>query len=182
MQISRDAISRMAQLIGWLSSMGFSDSDTNDPGSAAWRLVEPYVEQVSIYDGPAKFLSGIATLPKAAQHLYAVWWCDSEICNGGLHQFFSNSTGVLAPEAVEGYRAVNLLECADLVLAAIDKFGPSFPRERVERKAALQSLKLPGKARKEWDPFYDLDVRYYAARDRAGYDNVIDTFARRNAR
>ncbi|WP_369973953.1 DUF4375 domain-containing protein [Polaromonas sp. SP1] len=33
-----------------------------------------------------------------SRHLFAVHWCQSEICNGGFMQFFANSTGVLAPE------------------------------------------------------------------------------------
>jgi hypothetical protein len=152
-------------------------------GDAAWRVIEPYWEAVSIYDGPIAFLQGFERLPEPARHLLAVWWCDSEVCNGGFHQFFFNSTGVLAPEALEGFRATGLSEFADFVEAAMGKFEEPYPRDRKTRHAALRAIQLPGEKRKEWDPFYDLDDRYYAAKGREGRDGFyqrLDDFARRH--
>ena len=151
-------------------------------GAEAWRLIEPHWKAVSIYDGPIVFLDGFEKLPVTARHLFAVWRCDSEVCNGGFHQFFSNSTGVLAPEALEGFQAAGLDECAKLAEAAIGKFGHPFPRDREARRAALRSIQLPGEKREEWDPFYDLDGRYYAAKKRESFYQKLDDFARRHAR
>jgi hypothetical protein len=137
---------------------------------------------VNICDGPLVFLDGFEKLPEAAGHLLAVWLCDAEVCNGGFHQFFFNSTGVLAPEAAEGYRAAGLAECADLVEAAIARFDEPYPRNRAARQAVLETLKRPGKKRAEWDPFGELDDRYFAARDRLGFHRTIDEYARRSAR
>ena len=71
------------------------------PPDSYWRLLEPIWDSVSIYDGPKTFLRQYRRLPRAVGHLFAAHWCQSEICNGGFHQFFGNSTGVLAPEAME---------------------------------------------------------------------------------
>lgn len=162
--------------------MAESSLNSDRPGAAAWRLIEPHWEAVSIYDGPIVFQEGFEKLPEPARHLFAVWWCDSEICNGGFHQFFSNSTGVLAPEALKGFRAIGLQECAELVEAAIDKFHTSYPRDRGVRHAALQAIELPGEKREQWDPFYDLDDKYYAAKERENFEGRLDEFARRHAR
>jgi hypothetical protein len=162
--------------------MSTTDPNAEETGRAAWRVIEPFLDTVSIHDGPVRFLSDIAALPIAAQHLFVVLWCDHEVCNGGLNQFFSNSTGVLAPEAVTGFAAVGVIECGKLVQAAIDQFGPSYPRERVERQGALETLRRPGKARSQWDPFGDLDEQYYAERKQADLEAVLDQFAARNAR
>jgi hypothetical protein len=162
--------------------MATSDPNTDEPGRAAWRVIEPYLDAVEIHDAPERFLRDLAPLPITAQHLFAVSWCDQEICNGGLYQFFSNSTGVLAPEAMAGYRAVGLVDCANMVQAAFDQFHPSYPRGRSERQAILQALMLPGKTRKEWDPFCNFDRQYYVAKDRADFENALDRFAARNAR
>ena len=156
--------------------------NSDQRGAAAWRLIEPHWEAVSIYDGPIVFLDGLERLTEAARHLFAIWWCDSEVCNGGFHQFFSNSTGVLAPEALEGLRAIGLRECADLLEAATDKFHTPYPRDREARHAALQAIELPGEKREQWDPFYELDDRYYAAREREKIDERLDDYARRHAR
>lgn len=81
------------------------------PSSAAgedrtsyWRLVEPIWDTVSIYHGPKAFLEQFEAAPEASRTLFAAHWCQSEIDNGGLYQFFCNSTGVLALEAAEAFR------------------------------------------------------------------------------
>lgn len=163
-------------------SLTTPEAKEDRPGTTAWRVIEPYCEAVSIYDGRAVFLRGFEQLPEPTRHLLAVWWCDAEVCNGGFHQFFSNFTGVLAPEAAQGFRAVGLAECADLLENAMVKFGEPYPRDRAARRAALEALKRPGQKRSEWDPFGELDKRYYAARDRLGFERTIDDYARRSAR
>ena len=72
------------------------------PGDLYWSLVEPHWERISIYDGGATFLRQFLTTPVRSRHLFAAHWCMSEVYNGGFHQFFHNSTGVLAPEAAAG--------------------------------------------------------------------------------
>jgi hypothetical protein len=44
--------------------------------------------------------------------LYAAHWCISNVDNGGLLQFFWNSTGILAPEAREGFTIAGLKDLA----------------------------------------------------------------------
>jgi hypothetical protein len=162
--------------------MATSETNADRPGATAWRAIEPYWDIVNIYDGAANFLESLEAVPIQVRHLLAVWWADSEICNGGFHQLFSNSTGVLAPEAAEGFRAVGLEECFRIVRAAIERFGTEYPRDRVMRDAALQTLLLPGQRRQEWDPFTLLDEEYYAARHNSAFDEHIDAYARTHAR
>jgi hypothetical protein len=154
------------------------EANQDEPLAVAWERIEPYWDAVSIYNGPTVFLDAFRQVPEPARHHFAVWWCDSEVCNGGFHQFFYNSTGVLAPEALEGFRAIGLAECAKLVEAAINKFGSKYPRDREERHSALQAIELPGRERMQWDPFYDLDERYYAAKEVERFDERLDEFAR----
>jgi hypothetical protein len=114
--------------------------------------------------------------------LFAVLWCDPEVCNGGFHQFFSNPTGILAPEAAAGFRAVGLHECAELLDLAIRQFGEPYPRDQSARDNRLQALERPGEERRDWDPFYELDDLYYAAREQSRFSDRVDEFALRNAR
>lgn len=158
--------------------MTIEESNADQPGGAARRIVDPYLNTVSIHDGPARFLEDFAKLPQAARHIFAVLWCDHEVCNGGLHQFFSNSTGVLAPEAVSGFRAMNLACLGELVETAMQQLGSPYPRDRGTRQDALRLLRRPGKSRDDWDPFGNLDEKYYASRDRADFDAALDLFAR----
>lgn len=154
------------------------ESTGDRPGLVAWRMIEAYSEAVSIYDGASTFLNGFEKVPIPARHLLAVRWCDYEVCNGGFHQFFHNSTGVLAPEALEGFRTIGLNECADLLEAAMSKFGKLYPRDRAARQTSLRLLQRPGKQREESDPFYDLDERYHAAKKQSQFHRRLDDYAR----
>lgn len=51
--------------------------------------------------------------------MFAAHFCQSEICNGGLGQFFGNSTGGLAPEAVEGFREIGQAQVAALIASGL---------------------------------------------------------------
>jgi hypothetical protein len=129
-----------------------------------WNLVEPYWEAVNIYDGPSDFARTFREVPPSVQPLIAAHWCESEVSNGGLHQFFSNSTGVLAPEAAQAFRVLGVDLLATVLEEAMAFFGPNYPRDQDERCAALPEP--DGRPREEWDPFFALDERFYEA---AGY-------------
>lgn len=98
-----------------------------------WDVVEPYWEAVDIYADPEEFLRTLAPVPSANALLLAAHWCQSEIRNGGFHQFFTNPTGVLAPEALDGFAAIGRPDLASLLREAMSYFGAPYPRERVVR-------------------------------------------------
>jgi hypothetical protein len=62
-----------------------------------WDLVEPIWDEISIYDGAEQFLQDFEKTDERPGILFAAHWTQSEVMNGGLGQFFNNSTGVLAP-------------------------------------------------------------------------------------
>jgi hypothetical protein len=95
-----------------------------------WELVEPYWDAVSLHGGAEKFIQQFAAMPMASQHLYATHWTQSEVQNGGLGQFFGNCTGILAPEALEGFRALGMPQAAAALADAMELFGDPYPRER----------------------------------------------------
>jgi len=142
------------------------------------RVLESAWRSISIYDGPEIFLRQFRAFRPEIGHLLAAQWCQSEVCNGGFHQFFTNSTGVLAPEALDGFRALGLNEWAGLLEEAMRFFGESYPRDREERQAKLSGVR--GEKREEWDPFDDLDHRFYQCLrvGRGGFERVADEYAR----
>ena len=89
-----------------------------------WSLVEPVWLPLnrSWDDGPEEFVRRFRSIRPEIAHLYAAHWCQSEVCNGGLHQFFSNTTGLLAPEALEGFRAIGASEWAEILAEAMKVF------------------------------------------------------------
>ncbi|MBI2262602.1 MAG: DUF4375 domain-containing protein [Caulobacterales bacterium] len=102
-----------------------------------WRLIEPYWEKISIYDGPKRFLREFERAPQAVQPLFATHWLQSEVCNGGFGQFFDNSTGVLAPEAAAGFVTIGMPKTSAFVSELIGGFGAVYPRDQDQRWDAL---------------------------------------------
>jgi len=108
-----------------------------DSARAYWDRVDPLVEAINIYDGPEAFLTSIAPVPRGATLIYAADFCLYEIQNGGLLQFFANSTGVLAPEAIDGFAVIGMPNLAAIVGSAIAFLGTPYPRDIEVRAKAL---------------------------------------------
>jgi Domain of unknown function (DUF4375) len=115
-----------------------------EPGEVYWSLVEPFWGKISIYDGAEQFLRQFRALPKHVGHLFAGHWCQSEVCNGGFHQFFWNPTGILAPEALQAYQAIGIPVWAAIVKEAMQylvnrtlasNLTAPFPSEYLARSA-----------------------------------------------
>ena len=105
-----------------------------------WRYVEPIWDTVSIYDGGDVFLKQFSQATEKQKTLFAAHWTQSEIRNGGLGQFFSNPTGVLAPEAVAAFRELGMPNCADTLNKAMKFFGKTYPRDRSIRESVLEEF------------------------------------------
>jgi hypothetical protein len=126
------------------------------PGDAYWEKIEPIWKEISIYDGEETFLEQLGWVQPKIGDLFAAHWCQSEVRNGGFHQFFMNSTGVLAPEAAAGFRAIGMPRSAAIVTEAMGFFATPYPRDRQARQEALDG---------EPDPFSQLDERFYELLD-----------------
>ena len=69
-------------------------------------------------------------LGPSATVLYDVSWFWGEIINGGLSQFFSNSSGNRAHESLVGLRQIGANLCVELLEMALTVF-PDIPRRRI---------------------------------------------------
>src|SRR5207237_7122921 len=98
-----------------------------------WDHIKQPFKAVSIYDGADVFLREFSRLPIHVGDLLATHWTLSEISNGGLHQFFLNPTGVLAPEAAQGLDRMGLTDVAVLLRRAMARFDETYPRKQGER-------------------------------------------------
>ncbi len=148
-----------------------SEQRNRDSGEQWWGLAEPICNEMEIHEGPEEFARRFARVPRPAGLLYAAHFCQSEVCNGGLFQFFSNSTGVLAPEAIEGFKAIGQDIVAEAIQEACCLFGEPFPRERLLRQSklkAIDSLLLNS-----------LDKKFYEniASENGGFEAAADSYA-----
>lgn len=105
-----------------------------------WRYVEPVWDSINIYEGADIFLKDFTIASEKQKVLFASHWAQSEIMNGGLGQFFLNSTGVLAPEAVEGFNSIGMKNCASTLQEAMKFFGDKYPRDRSLREDVFEDF------------------------------------------
>ena len=88
------------------------------------RVVIPMWERVDMHLGkdPAQVQDILSGLSVGERAIHAVHRCAGEVANGGFWQYFGNSTGILAYEAVRGFQLVGALEYAELLEKAIARF------------------------------------------------------------
>ena len=147
-----------------------------------WDLVAPIWDTVSIYDGGDTFLKQYNASPEASRILFSAHWTQSEVRNGGFDQYFSNSTGVLAPEAVSAFRALGMPMSATAIEHAMAFFDSPYPRERSEREDALEAA-FEASDDDEYDPFGDLNDSFFELLDteNGGFEEAADKYAEANA-
>lgn len=104
--------------------------------------------------------SGLSSLTGPERVLFSVWGAAGQIENGGFDQFFYNSSGDYAAEAVEAFRAIGAVAKAAVIARALALFpNAAPPRDRDERIGALDALT----ARAGEDVFESLDEAFYAS-------------------
>lgn len=130
------------------------------------EVMEPVRWRANIYDGPLQYEASLAGFSCEQRWLFAVDWYQAEVNNGGHDQFYSNSTGLVWPDALAGLHAIGAEEAAALLQESADRLGGSPSLSREERGADLARLA---------PDFNDLDTRFYALGE---LDAPMKTFMR----
>ena len=106
-----------------------------------WTINEPAYWTINIYSSYDDYLESAKGFTVEQRYLNAICWYFAEVNNGGHHQFFYNSTGIVWEDALAGLRLFKMDILADNLQSVIDYFGGSVPFNREERWTIL----------KEWD-------------------------------
>ena len=106
-----------------------------------WTINEPAYWTINIYGSYDNYLESAKGFTVEQRYLNAICWYFAEVNNGGHHQFFYNSTGIVWEDALAGLRLFKMDILADNLQSVIDYFGGSVPFDREERWTIL----------KDWD-------------------------------
>ncbi|RRD93609.1 DUF4375 domain-containing protein [Clostridiales bacterium COT073_COT-073] len=106
----------------------------------SWEIIEPVYNTVNIYDSYEEYLESAKTFTLEQRYLLAITWYFMEVNNGGHHQFFFNSTGIVWEDAINGFQLFDMKEYANNFMKVIDYFGGNIPFDRKERWDLLQKL------------------------------------------
>jgi hypothetical protein len=63
----------------------------------------------------------VTALPIAIQDVFNTWVLENEVANGGFNQYFWNSSGQFAEEAVEGLKRIGAPKHSALLLTAMER-------------------------------------------------------------
>ncbi|WP_394840297.1 DMP19 family protein [Pendulispora rubella] len=98
-------------------------------------------QSVEIHGDYDDLRAGLILATPGQVAVFAVRWCDHEVCNGGFHQLFYNSTGILFPEAVQGLQQIGATDYASFFSQAASLLpSADVPRDRDERIRLLERV------------------------------------------
>jgi hypothetical protein len=124
-------------------------------------LNQALVRRINIWDKPdGEVAAQLAALPKEQRTLFAMEIFNSEFSNGGVHQFFFNSSGALAPEVYDAFLELGLERQAAIYKRALDMFPGKYPRDMQKRRDKFFAEKWGAwdeRLQKLTDEFYELD-------------------------
>jgi hypothetical protein len=141
-----------------------------------WEVLEPYFENIDIYDGPEQFLTSVSDVPRLAVLLYAAHMTSSEVHNGGFLQLFWNNTGVIVPDAIEAFHAMEMPTLATLTAEAALLLGAQYPLDRNDRWDAL--LVESGRSEDALKKIFEEQSNLYLAFQEATIDLPLDRLNR----
>ena len=104
----------------------------------------------------------LESLPKPVQHVAAVMQFKGEVENGGISQYFFNTSGNHWPVALEAFRAMGAAACEDILKKATEFAGPGGASTDRERRIQAYA-RLSDQKEKYLD---DLSTRFYKDEDR----------------
>jgi hypothetical protein len=87
-----------------------------------------------------------------------IWELESEVNNGGFHQYFYNSSGALAPNVVSALKTLGAEDTVDIVQRALNAVGNAITSwsDDAARQASINRLSSAARQTLE-----NLDQEYY---------------------
>jgi hypothetical protein len=105
---------------------------------------------------------GLEALTPSERWMYALTWLCIETNGGGLHQFFFNSAGQFAADAVLGLDTVSASKSANILRQAIALFPRGHvPTDLEDRRLVMDEL--PEDV--EWDRLSELTQEFWKANE-----------------
>ncbi|UTC64613.1 DMP19 family protein [Treponema sp. OMZ 788] len=111
----------------------------------SWDICEPLWFIINIYEGYEDYIKSAENFTLEQRYLFAITWYFAEVNNGGHHQFFYNSTGIVWEDVLNGFKHFKMPEFAANFRKVIDYCGGSISLDREERWNMLESLEEKNK-------------------------------------
>jgi hypothetical protein len=137
------------------------------------KVIDPVWWLANFYDDPDAYEESLKRFSKSQRLIWAMLWYISEVNNGGHGQFYSNSTGMVWRDALEGFEVLGVSEIAALLLESALRMGGSPSLDRAVREQQLEEIN---------PSFDDLDDQFYKLENSSDIDldTIMIEFIRAN--
>lgn len=120
------------------------------------------------------FGDNLGKLTEPQKNFYFNQNLEREINNGGLNQYFFNSSGDFAHETINSLKVIGANKTADILQKAIDQFpNKEVPKDRAARQVVLE--KIEGTSNAVWE---ELDQKFFVYQD--NLNNLNIDYVKRN--
>ena len=106
----------------------------------SWDICDPMFNMINGCEGYDKYLKTSERFTLEQRYLCAIHWYFGEVINGGHHQFFYNSTGIVWEDVLNGFKHFEMPEFAANFQKVIDYCGGRISFAREERWDMLEIL------------------------------------------
>ena len=105
-----------------------------------WKIEDElsFVIEMGSYIGKiCEYGDNMNALNENQRIFYITYTLEGEVNNGGFWQFFFNSSGDMANEAVSSFEKIGANKTAEICKKAVSVYGDSVPQNRDERQSLL---------------------------------------------
>lgn len=106
----------------------------------SWDLCEPMFKAIIFYESYEQYLESTEGFTLEQRYLNAILGYFGEVYNGGHHQFFYNSTGMMWEDALNGFQLFGMQHFANNLQKVVEYFGGKISFDRKERWELLNEL------------------------------------------
>lgn len=106
----------------------------------SWDIIDPMWNIINIYDSYEDYIKSAENFTLEQRYLFAITWYFAEVNNGGHHQFFFNSTGIVWKDTLKGFKYFGMNEYANNFQRVIDYLGGTISFDRNERQEMLDKF------------------------------------------
>jgi hypothetical protein len=144
------------------------DDSTIAKGHPA-EIIHPVWWLATIYDGPGMYEESLKPFSRPQRLVKALLVYVNEVDNGGHEQFFSNSSGIVWRDAMDGFHAIGLPRGAQILEIAARRLSGDPSLDRGERQEQLE----------QYHPdFEDLDEALAAMQEKTNLNEQIMEYIR----
>jgi len=126
--------------------------DTVIDNEEVYAVIDSILWSLNNNDTQIEYDRYVKPLSIPQRYLFAIYWYTSEVNNGGHHQFYFNSTGIVWEDAMNGFKEIGLTELYENLQESAKRFGTTPCKDVCQRRKQLWELKLN---------FDDIDDKYY---------------------